>query len=483
MKGAVLCGLGLLAQQVQGVVLPTVDEYNEQDDDSSEQPRTMEALMEFGEDMDKGMAMSARVNTHSQEFQQAVKEAAKKEVGKVLEDKMKFFPAMTSYAQLLEWNTSVAGPRVGPSKLPIELPNGRRILSMHDMAGGYQELADNDYMSMFKSWPLVDLFVYFSHCRIGVPPTQWTSVAHEHGRPAMGTLIFEGSNAADSKLIKENREQVISKLVEVADHYGFDGWFVNVEGGEWGHGDPEKFVGELKTALKEKVGKNSQVIAYPYGPEDKMFQAADGVFMQYNWDTSPESMEEVAKSAGERKHDVYMGTDSFGGFRGNDQPDPKHVQACRDHDVSLAVFAPGVTLEKGAQRKVSLLAVDYDERYWESIAKNFGRDVPSSGEWPVTMGGDGKVKDGKASSSPEAAAEHSLTKEANKAPTNGAALPDPEMAVMKRYAAVTESSHSKASAGGSGHASASLEELAELPRLAPKDLKPAPPKPSWMMDE
>eukprot|EP00929_Paragymnodinium_shiwhaense_P018435 TRINITY_DN12908_c0_g1_i1.p1 TRINITY_DN12908_c0_g1~~TRINITY_DN12908_c0_g1_i1.p1 ORF type:complete len:458 (+),score=119.93 TRINITY_DN12908_c0_g1_i1:78-1451(+) len=411
-----LLGFALLGQQAEAVVMP----FHDMDGDG-------EASAFEGSASSRGNLLESDGEFRSSKaFDTAVEAEVEKRLGEKLEEKMKFFPAMTSFGQLLQWNTSVAGPRVGPSKLPVELPNGRRIMSMHDMAGGYQELSDNDYLSMFKSWPLVDLFVYFSHCRIGVPPNQWTAMAHEHGRPAMGTLIFEGSNSEDSKIIKENREKVISQLVQVADHYGFDGWFVNIEGGQWERGDPEKFVGELKTSLKDKVGKRAQVIAYPYGPDDKMFQHADGVFMQYGWDESPASMHSVMEKAGERRHDVYMGTDSFGGLRGNDEPDPEHVKACAKSDVSLAVFAPGFTLEKGEDRKVSLLAVDYDERYWESIAKNFGRDVPSAGEWPVPVR--------------TASQKHSLSEAGPKAgaPTNGAALEDPEMAVMKRYASAGE---------------------------------------------
>jgi hypothetical protein len=323
----------------------------------------------------------------SEKFNETVKEAVKIQLGKKLVEKMKFYPGLSTVEEFLSWNASIAGPRMGQVKELPKLTSGPRILSMHDMAGGYNEMPDNDYLMMFRSWNLVDIFVYFTHVVFAVPPLQWTATAHSHGRLAMGTLIFEGNPEADkiSQMIRDSKKRatILSQLVNIADHYGFDGWFVNVEGGNWASGDPAKFVAELRDAMHEKLGARSQVIAYPYGPDSEMFKAADGVFAQYNWGASDESVKRVAAAAGNRKSDVYMGTDAFGGERGNDEPDPEHVGQCAKFGLSLAVFAPGYTLEVGSQKKYSAAAVDYDHRYWNSIGKSFGRQVNTSEEWPV----------------------------------------------------------------------------------------------------
>lgn len=319
---------------------------------------------------------------------EVTKEVAK-EVSEKLETKMKFFPGLTTVGQLLEWNETTGGPRVGPAKDLPPLTKGRRVLSMHDMAGGYQEIADNDYLQMFKSWDTVDLFVYFSHVRLSVPPVQWTATAHEHGRPALGSIILEANEPSHQavKEIAQNKEQVLSQLVKLADHYGFDGWFFNNEGPSdetWGPGGPNGFVKELKTRMKDKIGERAQVIAYPYDARDSMFQAADGVMVNYNWPSDDKSMHSLAQVAGQdRAPDIYMGMDCFGDLRGNNVPDPKGVKACAKQDMSLGVFGPGYTFEKVAKKTFSLLAVDYDRRYWDSIAKNFGRQANGTGEWPV----------------------------------------------------------------------------------------------------
>jgi len=340
-----------------------------------------------GKKANEGKQSKSRPNNDDSAMQKNIQ----KKVGEELEARMKFYPGMTSAKQLLVWNSSIAGPRIGPAKSMPKLRNGPRMLSMHDMATGYNEMSDNDYLMMFKSWEVVDIFVYFSHVHIAVPPVQWTMTAHQHGRPALGTLIFEWDKGTNelSQAITENREQVLDQLVKLADHYGFDGWFFNNEGGNWDDADPEKFVGELRDRMHKQDPK-SMVIAYPYTPMQKdMFAAADGVFVNYNWDESDKGMQSMVDAAGNRTWDVYMGMDSFGSRRGNDEPDPIHMKECAKYNLSAAVFGPGYTLEIVANKTYSDNAVTFDRRYWSSIAENFGRPVDqeskSGDAWPLKM--------------------------------------------------------------------------------------------------
>merc|ERR1740117_2358777 len=139
--------------------------------------------------------------------------------------------------------------------------------------------------------------------------------------------------------------------------------------------------------MKQLLGERAQVIAYPYGPEHPMFDAADGVFVNYNWADDEESMAQMVKSAGNRTQDVYMGMDGFGDLRGNNVPQPTQVQKCAHHDLSIAVFAPGYTYEVAAKKQYSEDAVSFDQRYWVSIGENFGRpvmaDISSGTRWPI----------------------------------------------------------------------------------------------------
>ncbi|RWW45455.1 hypothetical protein BHE74_00048698 [Ensete ventricosum] len=66
------------------------------------------------------------------------------------------------------------------------LPPRRRILVCHDMKGGYTDDlwvqgGDNPDAYAIWHWHLMDVFVYFSHYLVTLPPPCWTNAAHTHG--------------------------------------------------------------------------------------------------------------------------------------------------------------------------------------------------------------------------------------------------------------------------------------------------------------
>lgn len=69
---------------------------------------------------------------------------------------------------------------------PVPLPDRRRMLVCHDMAGGYKDDkwvqggTNPDAFGIWH-WYLIDVFVYFSHDLVTLPPPCWTNTAHRHG--------------------------------------------------------------------------------------------------------------------------------------------------------------------------------------------------------------------------------------------------------------------------------------------------------------
>lgn len=118
------------------------------------------------------------------------------------------------------------------------LPNRPRVLVCHDMAGGYTDDkwvqgGPNSEAYAIWHWYLIDVFVYFSHNLVTLPPPCWTNAAHKHGVKVLGTFITEwdeGRVICNRLLSTDASAQMYSeRLTELAVALGFDGsiWRLN----------------------------------------------------------------------------------------------------------------------------------------------------------------------------------------------------------------------------------------------------------------
>ena len=82
-------------------------------------------------------------------------------------------------------------------------------------------------------WQYINIFIYFSHNFITIPPPCWTNAAHKHGVVVLGTFITEWHDGAArcAEIFKDqfSYKQVADQLVSIAMYYGFDGWLMNIE--------------------------------------------------------------------------------------------------------------------------------------------------------------------------------------------------------------------------------------------------------------
>ncbi|KAK1320207.1 hypothetical protein QJS10_CPA03g01081 [Acorus calamus] len=200
----------------------------------------------------------------------------------------------------------------------LAAPNRPRMLVCHDMMGGY---ADDKWVQGGSNaeaygiwhWHLIDVFVYFSHNLVSVPPPCWTNAAHTHGVKVLGTFLVEwdeGIVIADKLLsTKESARLYAERLTELADALGFDGW--------------------LKDSPKRS-----------------------------------------ASFAGARKFDVYMGIDVFGRgtYGGGEWNTHVALDVLKKDNVSAALFAPGWVYE-------SKQGPDFEtaqNRWWGLVEKSWG---------------------------------------------------------------------------------------------------------------
>ncbi|XP_007426327.2 cytosolic endo-beta-N-acetylglucosaminidase [Python bivittatus] len=260
-----------------------------------------------------------------------------------------------------------------------------RTLVCHDMRGGYLEdrfiqgaKVCDPYV--FYHWCYTDIFVYFSHHLVTIPPVVWTNAAHRNGVLMLGTFITEwtdGEKMCESFLAGEDEayRAVAKQLAAIAEFYRFDGWLINIENSlsvSAARNMPH-FLRYL-TAEVHRLVPGGQVLWYDsvlrsgelkwqneLNEQNKVyFDACDGFFTNYNW--KEEHLLRTREVANSRRTDIYVGVDVFGrgavvssGF-----DTKKSLQMIREHGLSVAIFAPGWVYEHLGPRNF----LDNEDKFW-----------------------------------------------------------------------------------------------------------------------
>ncbi|XP_068510771.1 cytosolic endo-beta-N-acetylglucosaminidase [Anas acuta] len=264
-----------------------------------------------------------------------------------------------------------------------------RTLVCHDMRGGYLEdrfiqgsATRNPYV--FYHWRHIDIFVYFSHHTVTIPPVCWTNAAHRNGVPMLGTFITEwtgGEKVCEAFLAAgaEAYGAVSDQLARIAQHYRFDGWLINIENtlSAVAVENLSPFLRRL-TAQVHSAVPGGLVIWYDSVLENGalrwqnelneqnrvFFDACDGLFVNYNW--KEEHLERTRRLAGQRHADVYVGVDVFarGDVVGGGFDSHKSLSLIRKHSLSAAIFAPGWVYEHlGAEN-----FLQNENKFWGLLA-------------------------------------------------------------------------------------------------------------------
>ncbi|KAL3691426.1 hypothetical protein R1sor_005077 [Riccia sorocarpa] len=255
-----------------------------------------------------------------------------------------------------------------------------RLLACHDFKGGYvddqwiQGSGNGDAYTLIN-WRLLDIFVYFSHNLVTLPPPGWVNAAHKHGVQVLGTFITEwdeGYKVCQELCATEDSARLYASLLaELAQSLGFDGWLVNIENKVADLVPNLLAFVELLTDAMHAWVPGSTVIWYDSVTIDghlfwqnrlnelnrPFFDISDAIFTNYHW------QEHWARESGDladgRRFDVYMGVDVFGRgtFGGGGYQCDVALKAAKEAQVSAALFAPGWTYENNED----------DERWWRSI--------------------------------------------------------------------------------------------------------------------
>ncbi|XP_063619019.1 cytosolic endo-beta-N-acetylglucosaminidase [Cydia splendana] len=242
-----------------------------------------------------------------------------------------------------------------------------KTLVCHDMANGYHDDCNIDGTGnyeayTFYNWAAVDIFCYFSHHFVTVPPLGWINVGHAHGVKVIGTVITEWGDGADiwEELLSEPEawKGFASNLVAIAKTLKFDGYLLNVENKITKPAELVEFVRYLHTLLHSEIPDSELIwydsvtvageLAWQNTLNDKnkaFFEACDGIFTNYAW--SSRHVRGARAAAGARRRDVFVGVDVWGrNFLGGGQFNTQEaVKVAHKHGLSLAIFAPAWTHE------------------------------------------------------------------------------------------------------------------------------------------
>nr|XP_002125915.3 cytosolic endo-beta-N-acetylglucosaminidase-like [Ciona intestinalis]XP_026694401.1 cytosolic endo-beta-N-acetylglucosaminidase-like [Ciona intestinalis] len=264
-----------------------------------------------------------------------------------------------------------------------------KVMLCHDMAGGYlddrfvQQMVGNRTIEYHMSyWSLIDIFVYFSHHFITIPPVGWVNACRTNGVAVLGTFITESTGGYDRcRAIFSSPvvwTYVADQMVDIATFYGFDGWLINIENTIELEMIPDvvQFVSYLTLKMHE-MNPDAQVIWYDSVTKDGVlkwqnelncknslfYDACDGIFLNYGWkDSSLEKSLKLAKSLSS----VYVGIDVFGrgimgggGFNSCDA-----LKAINKYGFSSAIFAPGWVLETLGQPNFQM----NNKRFWNLLS-------------------------------------------------------------------------------------------------------------------
>ncbi|MFI9597139.1 discoidin domain-containing protein [Nonomuraea sp. NPDC052265] len=256
----------------------------------------------------------------------------------------------------------------------------------------------------FGYWQYVDTLVFWGGSAgeglILAPNPTVIDAAHRNGVKVYGTVFFPptaygGQIQWVRDFVRRSGSSyvVADKLVQVAQHYGFDGWFVNQETA----GGDAALATELRSLMKYARAKGPvEFMWYDAMTESGSVswqnalttandafladpaKVSDSMFLNFGWSASGlASSRDRAGSLGRSGYELYSGIDTEANGYGTGVSWDALFPAGRPHVTSLGLYRPEWTWKSSSSRD------DFrtkDARYWVG-ANGDPSDTSTSSSW------------------------------------------------------------------------------------------------------
>ncbi|MER6301882.1 discoidin domain-containing protein [Kitasatospora sp. NPDC001539] len=272
-----------------------------------------------------------------------------------------------------------------------------------------QGSADPNYYA-FGYWQYVDKLVFWGGSAgeglILAPNPTVIDAAHRNGVKVYGTVFFPpAAYGGQIQWVRDfvqrsgTRYPVADKLVQAAQYYGFDGWFINQETG----GGDSGLATELRNLMqytKAQSGtefmwydamttsgavdwQNALTTANSPFLQDGSKRTADSIFLNFGWTADGlDSSRTLARQLGRNEYELYSGIDTEANGYNTSVDWSTLFPAGQPHTTSLGLYRPEWTW-KSATDRADFYAKD--ARYWVG-GSNDPSNVDLSSNWPGLAG-------------------------------------------------------------------------------------------------
>ena len=193
------------------------------------------------------------------------------------------------------------------------------------------ELGVNEPFNKYfiSQWQFLDILVWFHGGGVVIPRAPWVNAAHKNGVKVIGTVLFYSNTPGLTSFLTKDAQgkyPAVPILIQMAQYYGFDGWFFNIEQSSTAANATK--MAELLAQYKADCNNSLEMIWYDAMTEtgsvsyqnalnaknDTFFANSSGLFTNYWWGTSQiTSSVAYAQTMNLSPFKIYTGADMWPG--------------------------------------------------------------------------------------------------------------------------------------------------------------------------